>query len=109
MTDCLRSDICPRRVIQCHRHLCAMKLERMTVHIYTVQKGESARSVSEKFGVTEAAVLRENHIPFYEGQQVTVPVGIINIPPRPRRMLTAFYQVPDAAIYTRPDVTNIIF
>ena len=81
----------------------------MTVHTYTVGKGESAQSVSEKFTVSLAALLRENHTPFYEGQQITVPVGILHLPPPPPPPAARFYQVPDTSIQTRPDAVNIIF
>lgn len=83
---------------------------KMTVHIYTVQRGESARSVCEKFNVSAAALLRENETPFYEGQQVTVPVGVLNLPQGTSAgRLTGSYQVSRAAIIERDDAVNIIF
>lgn len=82
---------------------------KMTVHSYTVRKGESAQSVSEKFQVAPAALLRENETPFYEGQQVTVPVGILHLPPTSAVRLTGPYQVPESRILERQDATNILF
>lgn len=80
------------------------------MHIYTVQKGESAQSVCQKFSVTPAALQRENETPFYEGQQVTVPVGILNLPPSASLgRLTGYYQVSKAAVAERQDAVNIIF
>ena len=78
------------------------------MHTYTVGKGESAQSVSEKFTVSLAALLRENHTPFYEGQQITVPVGILHLPPGAHPAART-YQVPDTAIQSRPDAVNVIF
>lgn len=81
----------------------------MTVHTYTVGKGESAQSVSEKFSVSRAALQRENHTPFYEGQQITVPVGILTLPPGERPGASRYYQVAEAAVFDRQDAVNIIF
>lgn len=80
----------------------------MSVHTYTVGKGESAQSVSEKFSVSRAALQRENHTPFYEGQQITVPVGILTLPAGSRPG-AGYYQVPGTAIFDRQDAVNIIF
>ncbi len=79
------------------------------MHTYTVRRGESARSVAEKFSVPEAALLRENHAPFYEGQRVTVPVSVLNIAPLPPSVLMRCYQIPGTAILERPDRVNILF
>ena len=85
-------------------------MESMTVHTYIVRKGESARSVADKFEVTVAALTRENATPFYEGQLVTVPVGVLrfdagNAPKGPG----SFFQVPETSIMSRRGVMNIIF
>lgn len=79
------------------------------MHSYTVQKGESAGSVAEKFGVSESVLLRENHAPFYEGQQVSVPVSVLTIRSKPPSVLRLYYQIPDSAISERSDRMNIIF
>ncbi len=80
------------------------------MHTYIVGKGESARSVAEKFRVTTASLTRENATPFYEGQLVSVPVGILSldagdVPYRPQ----SFFQVPESSVQTRRDVLNIVF
>ncbi len=79
------------------------------MHSYTVQKGESSRSVAEKFGVNESALLRENTAPFYEGQQVVVPVRVMHIASNPPSLLQRCYQIPDASILESSDHMNIIF
>ncbi len=79
------------------------------MHTYTVGKGESAQSVSEKFAVSSAALQRENHTPFYEGQQITVPVGILTLPPGPHPGAVKYYQVTDASVFERQDAVNILF
>ena len=79
------------------------------MHTYTVRRGESARSVAEKFGVPQAALLRENPAPFYEGQQVAVPVSVLNIAPLPPTVLGLYYQIPGTAILSFPDRVNILF
>lgn len=79
------------------------------MHTYTVRRGESVRSVAEKFGVPEPALLRENPSPFYEGQQVTVPVSVLNIAPQPPSALRLYYQIPGTAILEFPDRVNILF
>ena len=79
------------------------------MHTYTVGKGESAQSVSEKFSVSSAALQRENHTPFYEGQQITVPVGILTLPPGPHSGACKYYQVTDASVFERQDAVNILF
>ncbi len=80
------------------------------MHTYIAQKGESARSVSEKFNVTPAALMRENVTPFYEGQVVTVPVGVLNLPSHSAPVHpAAYYQVPESSVFTRRDRVNIVF
>lgn len=81
----------------------------MTVHTYTVGKGESARSVSGKFSVSLAALQRENPTPFYEGQVVSVPVGILTLPPGSAPGAAGYFQVPPGAVLDRPNAVNIVF
>lgn len=84
-------------------------LEQMNMHTYTVLRGESVQSVSEKFGVPKAALLRENPAPFYEGQQVTVPVSVLHVAPTPAGLLSRYYQTPLSSIYERSHRVNIVF
>lgn len=84
-------------------------IRKMTVFTYTVQRGESARSVAWKFMVSQAALTRENETPFYEGQKVTVPVCILTLPPSAGQNRADYYQVPPSAIVSRPGTENIIF
>ncbi len=79
------------------------------MHSYTVLRGESVQSVSDKFGVPKAALLRENPAPFYEGQQVTVPVGVLNTDRAPVSLLRLYYQIPESSILELSDRVNIIF
>ncbi len=79
------------------------------MHTYTVLRGESVRSVAEKFGVPQAALLRENPAPFYEGQRVTVPVSVLCTAPAPAELLSRYYQTPLSTIHERSHRVNIVF
>lgn len=79
------------------------------MHTYIVGKGESVQSVSEKFTVSPAALRRVNHTPFYEGQQIMVPVGILNLSPGTHPGVGGYYQVPRSAVFHRPDAVHIVF
>ena len=81
----------------------------MDMHTYTVLRGESVQSVSEKFGVSKAALLRENPAPFYEGQRVTVPVSVLCTAPAPVELLSRYYQTPLSSIYISSHRANIVF
>ena len=79
------------------------------MYTYTVRKGESVRSVAAKFAVPEPTLARENPTPFYEGQRITVPVDILFLPPEAAEDAPEYYQVPESAIFRRPDGANILF
>ena len=79
------------------------------MHTYIVQKGESVRSVSRKFSVPEAALLRENQAPFYEGQSVSVPVDILSLPPDAARYAQGYFQVPASSVVTLGETVDVIF
>ena len=65
--------------------------------------------MAEKFGVSEAALLRENAAPFYEGQQIVVPVSVLHVAGAPAPLLSGYYQIPVSSIYSRAQHVNILF
>lgn len=81
----------------------------MNVHTYTVRRGESARSVGEKFSVPESAVARENPGVFYEGRKISVPVDILRIPLEASQNAAAYYEVPPSRITVLGDAAYILF
>ncbi len=76
---------------------------------YKVRKGESVRSVAQKFRLPEAALARENETPFYEGQRVFVPVSVLRLEPEDPEVIKRLYGLGGEAILTRPDASIIIF
>ena len=81
----------------------------MYVPTYRVRRGESARSIGEKFSVPESAILRENPGPLYEGREITVPVDILRIPPESAKTAAAYYEVPESWITVSEDAAYILF
>lgn len=81
----------------------------MTVHTYRVKKGESARSVSEKFAVPESTIGRVNPGPFYEGRPISVPVDILRIPPGASENAAEYFEVPRSRIVELEDAAYIFF
>jgi LysM repeat protein len=53
------------------------------MHDYIVQKGDSVRSIAEKFGVSQDAIVRVNHLsgtPLTVGERFKIPVSISRYP-----------------------------